>query len=450
MATFQIGGIVSCLNTGELIEQLMALERRPVVRLEQRQLELERKAGAWRDVRSRLTNLLNRVGDLRSATTYTAMKVSSGDEGVVTAAASAGAVPATYEVEVVQLAVTQRYVSEEKFNDINKELNLEGKLLITGKEKTEEITIEAGDSLAVVMRKINDSDAGVRASIVDGYLILTGEDVGQFTLSEDGDNGILDVLNLKEKRQFQEAVVRIDGVIVPSPTNTLQDVIPGVTLNLKGTGTTTVTIAQDTGRALAAVKGFIEQYNSVFDFISSQLAYNAETRTSGALFGETVLMQIQSNLRQMVGNPVEGFPEELKMLAQLGITTGKIGAGVTATGKLELDEEKFLKALEANPDGVANLLKAVGDKLHDELTALTRSTTGIISGREKAVKDRIADLKEQVERWEVRLEKREEALVRQFTAMEKALSQLQSQGTWLAGQIDTLAAGWNYGRSRGR
>ena len=99
---------------------------------------------------------------------------------------------------------------------------------------------------------------------------------------------------------------------------------------------------------------------------------------------------------------------------------------------------------------MANLLKAVGDKLHDELTALTRSTTGIISGREKAVKDRIADLKEQVERWEVRLEKREEALVRQFTAMEKALSQLQSQGTWLAGQIDTLAAGWNYGRSRGR
>ena len=203
MATFQIGGIVSGLNTGELIEQLMALERRPVVRLEQRQLELERKAGAWRDVRTRLTNLLNRVGDLRSATTYTAMKVSSGDEGVVTAAASAGAVPATYEVEVVQLAVTQRYVSEEKFNDINEELNLEGKLLITGKEKTEEITIEAGDSLAVVMRKINDSDAGVRASIVDGYLILTGEDVGQFTLYEDGDNGILDVLNLKEKRQFR-------------------------------------------------------------------------------------------------------------------------------------------------------------------------------------------------------------------------------------------------------
>lgn len=448
MATFQIGGIVSGLDTNTLIEQLMALERRPVVQLEQRQLELERKAGAWRDVRTRLTNLLNRVGDLRSAATYTAMKVSSGDEGILTAAASARAVPATYEVEVVQLAKPQRYRSGQHA-DIDAALNLEGTLLINEKE----IAIEAGDSLTAVMKKINDAKVGVRAAIVDGHLILTGEDGVSFELKDNQDGEILTGLKLTEETGWkveaaQEAEIIVDGITIKRPTNTLQNVIPGVTLNLKGTGTTTVTIARDTARALAAVKGFIEQYNSAFDFIASQLAYNAETKTSGTLFGEVVLLQIQGRLRQLVASPVEGLPAELKMLSQLGITTGKIGAGVTATGKLELDEEKFLQALEANPEGVANLLKAVGDKLHDELTALTRSTTGIISGREKAVKDRIEDLKKQVERWELRLEKREEALVRQFTALEKALSQLQSQGTWLAGQIDYLAAGWNYGRKK--
>jgi flagellar hook-associated protein 2 len=446
MANFQIGGIVSGLNTGELIEQLMALERQPVVRLEQRQLELERRAGAWRDVRSRLTNLLNRVGDLRSAATFTAMKAAAGDEGVVMVTAAAGATAVSYEVEVMQLAVTQRYKSG-RHDDIDAAVNVEGTLRINDAE----IAIAAGDSLTAVMKKINDSEAGVRASIVDGHLILTGEERATVELGEVED-GILSGLKLTTEKGLEKiqddtkAKVKIDGVEIESDTNTLQDVIPGVTLNLQGMGTTTVTIAHDTGKALAAVKGFIEQYNSAYDFISSLLDYNPDTRASGALFGETVLMQIQGKLRQTVGNPVEGLPAELNMLAQLGITTGKIGAGVTATGKLELDEEKFLRALEANPDGVANLLEVVGDTLHEELTALTRSTTGIISGREKAVQDRIADLKGQVERWEVRLEKREETLVRQFTAMEKALSQLQSQGTWLAGQIDSLAAGWNNGK----
>jgi len=208
-------------------------------------------------------------------------------------------------------------------------------------------------------------------------------------------------------------------VRVDSTTNTLRDVIPGLSLRLTGEGTTTVTVSQDTDRALAVVKGFIEQYNSTFDFITSQLRYDVDTKAKGTLFAEGALMQIQSNLRQKVGSVVEGLPRELNTLMHLGITTGKIGTGTAATGKLELDEARFLAQLREDPEGVARLFKALGDDLLEDLTGLTKSTTGIISGREKAVKEQIGALKKQVERWEYRLEKKEESLVKQFTALER-------------------------------
>ncbi len=453
MAGFQIGGIVSGLETDKLLQQLMALERQPVVRLEQKQLELERKADAWRDVRSRLTSLLNRVGELRTASTYTGMKASTSKEGLVTVATMTGAEAASYELVVEQLAVTQRNTSG-RHGDIKAALGLEGDLIIadTAGDKSWELGLEAGDSLTTVMQKINASQAGVRASLVDGHLIITGEDLGSFTLADGSDGDILSELKLTENegmqvRAAQKAQVFIDGVKIESDSNTLKDVIPGLSLRLTGEGTTSVTVSQDTDRALAAVKGFIEQYNSTFDFISNQLKYDVDTKTKGTLFAEGALMQIQSNLRQKVGGVVEGLPRELNTLIQLGITTGKIGTGTAATGKLELDEGKFLAKLKEDPQGVADLFKALGDDLLEDLTGLTKSTTGIISGREKAVKDQIGALKKQMEQWEYRLEKKEESLVKQFTALEKALSQLYSQGTWLAGQIDSLAAGWGYGRN---
>lgn len=449
MAGFQIGGIVSGLETDKLLQQLMALERQPVVRLEQQQLELERKADAWRDVRSRLTKLLNRAGDLRTASTYTGMKVSSSSEGVVTAAAMTGAGVASYKVIVKQLAVTQRYTSNRQV-DINAALDLEGNLIISNAagEEMWEVFLEAGDSLMVVMQKINACGAGVRVSIVDGRLIITGEELGEFNITAPvaGGNTGDEPLALTKVRDFEAAEVEIDGVMVSSDTNTLGDIIPGVILYLSGEGTATVNISQDTARALAAVKGFIEQYNSTFDFISGQLKYDVDTKAKGTLFAEGALMQIQSDLRRKVGSPVEGLAQELNTLMQLGITTGKVGTGTAATGKLELDEAKFLEKLKQNPEGVADFLGALGDKLVENLSGLTRSTSGLISGREKAAKDQIEALKKQMQQWEYRLEKKEESLVKQFTALEKALSQLNSQGTWLAGQIESLAAGWGYGR----
>ena len=447
MPTFQIGGLASGLDTTQLIEQLMSLERQPVVRLQQRQLQAQAQGEAWRDVRTRLTNLLNKLGDLRQANTFTGKRVTSSAEGVATATATLEAANASYQVEVVQLATPQRNVSgrftgtEEQPFSVRESLGLSGTFTINDTE----IEIGDEDSLMAVMGKINESKAGVRASIVNNQLIITGTASGEFTLADDG-SGLLAGLKLTgetgmDVRDGIAAQVYIEGQLVTSATNTIKDVIPGVTINLKGAGegTTTLTVANDTDKALKAVREFVEQYNSTFTFLGSQA-----DRKTGNLAGESALMQIQSRLRQTVGSAIEGLPEGLKMLAQVGITTGKIGTGVDATGRLEIDEAKFREALVADPEGVADLFKGLGDILKGDLENLTRSTTGVITGREQAAKERVADLKKQIERFEDRLKMKEEGLVRQFTALEKMLGQANNQGAWLQGQLGYLAGGWGW------
>jgi flagellar hook-associated protein 2 len=77
-------------------------------------------------------------------------------------------------------------------------------------------------------------------------------------------------------------------------------------------------------------------------------------------------------------------------------------------------------------------------RLLDVAKGASDSTTGTLlklaAGKDSAVED----IKDRIEAWDLRLAKRKEALTRQFSAMETALSSLKNQSTWLAGQINSL------------
>jgi flagellar hook-associated protein 2 len=470
MPIFQIGGLATGLNTNELIDQLMQLERQPVVRLEQRQLELKAKAAAWSDVRNRLINLLNRVDVLRTETAFTGKKVISGDEGVITATAASQAMNACYRIKVLALASPQRNISGRyQVESIDTPLGVvadgeEAILIINitkaGEQSSTEIAIDGKDSLLTIRDKINKSAGGITANIIDNRLILTGAEATTFTLADDQGGELLQGLKLTEQENMQvttayKASVEIDGVTIESDSNTITGVIPGLTINLQGTSpkdscgepqAVTLQVKHDHESAFKGIKALIEQYNSTYSFISNQLAYRGEGEKQGNLFGESALFQIQSRLRQLVTNPVDDLPSGLCMLSQLGISTGAIGTGVTTNGQLELDEDQLLQALKTNPEAVAELfINGIVPRLRDELRLLTKSTDGVITGREQGVQAQIKDIQRQLERWEVRLKMREESLVRQFTALEQVIGQMNNQGSWLTGQINSLAAWWRQG-----
>jgi flagellar hook-associated protein 2 len=80
---------------------------------------------------------------------------------------------------------------------------------------------------------------------------------------------------------------------------------------------------------------------------------------------------------------------------------------------------------------LADLAKAASDETTGTLTLLA-------NGKDSAAKD----LRSRIDAWDIRLELREAALNRQFTAMETALSSLQNQSSWLSAQLSSLPS-WN-------
>ncbi len=208
---------------------------------------------------------------------------------------------------------------------------------------------------------------------------------------------------------------------------------------------------------VAAVKDFVAAYNSVIDFVKEQnsyvpRAYGEETAAEPPpLYGEVMLRQLSAKLRSLVTDPVDGRPAELSSLWQLGINTGARGSETAKDGRFVVDEAKLLEALGADPEGVADLFGAgqaagVADRIKDHLAAYTQSATGFVAARTGSLDRQQRQLRLQLDAAELRLEMREESLRRQFTAMEQALSRIQSQSSWLTSQLASLSWNTNNGK----
>lgn len=475
MAGLYISGLASGLDTELLIKQLMELERTPVKRLQQRKSTLQIQKGAWHDLYTRLSTLQSKLSELKLAYTFNSYKATSSNPDVLTASTGSGATAGSYHVGIIQLAQAHK-VAGAKYSSVTEPLGLSGTFYITVASKTRYVTISNTDSLQNIKNLINTvtpeggtgPGAGdiVTATIVDNRLIITSKTIGEAgEISFSDPDHILENLGLVDStgnilseaniQAPQDAKFTIDGITVTRSTNSVSDAIPGVTLNLLGITdknyngiiesgeTINLQVSRDTQRAVDAIQAFVNQYNSVMDFISTKIG------KGGDLQGDPTLARIQQTLWKMVTEIVEGTSGKYRTLWDIGISTGSVVGSGTLTfdrsGKLTLDTSKLTAALEDDPEAVLALFeniadKGVAEKLDTYINALVRSGDGILTTKEQSLQDIMDDLEEQINRLEERLAAKEEQLKKQFAAMEKALSMLQSQGAWLSSQIMGLNA----------
>lgn len=451
----QLGGLGSGADTTAIIEQLLAVERRPIALYRQRKDAIQVKYDVWKDVATRLGNLLSKLADLKLAAVMKGRVVRSGNEAVATGTADTTAAAGTYSLVVTQLAQAHRVASDRQA-DATSPLNSlipgfnGGTVQINGQT----VVISATDSLTSLAATINGTaNIGVTASVVDNRLVITRNATGAtaITFADDGTNKPLEKLGIlttqgtikNELVAPADAAFSIDGQAITRSVNTVTDVLPGVTLHLNGVSPkdaagnwvpTRIEVAQDVDKAVAAVKAFVEQYNSVYEFIQSKLA------KGGALQGDTALGQLQVRLRSDVSGVVSGRPATMNQLWQIGLD---VAGGVAAAkgGTLVVDEAKLRQAITADPDGVYQLFSQAADgiavRLEGHLNLYTRSG-GTIEGVQKTLQMRMDFYAKQIEALEKRVALVREQLVRQFTAMEKALASLKNQGNWLAAQIQQM------------
>lgn len=170
---FSAGGLITGLDTNQLISQLIQLERQPVVRMQARIARLEEQRTAIGRVRTQLQTLRNRAQDFRLGMVFGQFRAVSSAESVLTASLS-GATPAsgTYTIEVLQLAsATSARSSSALGGAIDPDAPLSGSGITTSITAGEftingtTFTIEPDtQSLNQILAEINSSGAGVTAT----------------------------------------------------------------------------------------------------------------------------------------------------------------------------------------------------------------------------------------------------------------------------------------------
>jgi len=454
MADLSLGGLATGMDTDSIINQLVQLEQRPIYNYQQEISELEQTKGAWRDINSRLDNLENKLTDLKLSSTYNSRTASSSNEDVVTATAANSANEANYDITVNQVATAQRLIGARKpsFSAAGDVITLNGT----------DVNISAGDSLSDISSKINDADSGYSASVIDDVLVIEAEKTGVENALLDGsdgstptisdnngilkDLGILDTTNgyFTNEKAATDAKIEINGITgITSSSNEITDAVDGMTFSINSEAaagsTATISVAKDTGKATKAVQAFVNQYNSVMDFMDSKSGYDAETEEGGILQGDGTVMRLQMRLRELVTSKVKDTGDYQ--------TLSSVGIEIDGDGVMSLDSAKLNEALENNPEETMNLFQAESDtegydgmavRMDRYLDQVLQSNTGLIPRRLDLYDTRIEGLNDDIADVQRKVEMTRERYVQQFAAMEKAISEMQSQQSWMMSQLQSM------------
>lgn len=458
MASISSLGLGSGIFSADLVDQLVNAEKQPTeVRLTRRENEAQTKISAFGALRNALDVLGTSLQTLTSPEGLKALDASSSDEtvsGVVVdqAAASRG----TYGVEVTQLAQAQSLASG-VFADKDSTTVGSGTLTFTVNGVSTDVIIDSSNNtLQGLADAVNGSNAGLSAGVVDtgsGYrLVLSSDETGlsnaiQVSVSDsDGNNTDASGLsqfaydggasNLSETVAAKDALLEVNGLSVSRSSNTVEDVVEGVTFELKSLGSTTVKIEKDPNEVAERVQEFVDKYNSLQSVIDQAAGFNVSSGQGGVLSGDSAIRNLERDLRSSLTEiPVGLENSTVRTLADLGFKTDP------STGRLEFDQSVFKEKLESEPEAVSMLITGedgIAAKI-DAKVGNYLGSDGIISGRTDGLNATLDQLQEQRDRLALRMESYRERLVAQFTAADSLISQLNSTGDYVSQQLAAIA-----------
>jgi len=320
-----------------------------------------------------------------------------------------------------------------------------------------EITIDETTTLNQIRDKINAIGGDLSTTVNEtpegkfSLAITSAAANSDIKLSNTGvNNNVLSDLAFgnrsynNELQTAEDANIDINGITgITSSSNTFSEAVDGMTFNLNPeaeiNSTATVSVTKDTGKATKAVQGFVDQYNSVMSFIDGKTDYDSEEDKGAILQGDSTAMRLQMRLRELVTSRVKENGDYQSLYS--------IGIEVDRDGVMSIDNSKFEEALENSPEEVANLFKAESEsegydgmavRMDSYLDQLMQSNTGLIPRRLDLYDNQIEGLNDDIEDVQRQVEMTRERYVEQFAAMEEAISEMQSQQSWMMSQLQGM------------
>ena len=352
-------GIGSGTDFDTLINKLVEVESARVTTYETWQKSWEDKKTAFQSLNTAMLSLRTSLQSMDSISEFLQKSASSSDTDVLAAKADGNAETGSYTYTVGQLAANKMMVTTSGYSSLTTSVNSTGAsraLVYTYAGVTVSDTIPAGATLTDLVNIVNTNSAntGVRAStIYDGskyYLQLRGMDTGaakDLVISGASTLGGFGASNFNTTQENKDAKLKVNGwptgdAWISRSTNTVTDVITGLSLSLKSSGAGSITVETDTDAVVENVQNFVDQVNEVKAMLKELTQYDSTTKTGSLLTGNYGLQMIDSMLKNITAAPGLGFSSNRDTyisLSSLGISTDAT-EGSETFGQLLLDKEK--------------------------------------------------------------------------------------------------------------
>ena len=447
----------SILDVPSLVSQLMAIERRPIDKLNAKVTDYQSKISTFGTLSGLVSTLQTTLTELKSS--LAGYGVTPTDSSIFSATATSSAAAGTYTLNVTQLAQAQNLVAAGQASQTLPISTIDSTVTFTIDGNPLGVPIPAGSTLQDIRAAINTADIGVTASIInDGSatpyrLVLTanepGASNGVSSIAVSGDSAVSSLLTfssaapnnptdvdydpaaMSQSAAAQNASFTVNGIAITSATNTITDAIQGVTLTLKSetTTATTLTVARDTKAIEAAAGKFVEAYNALATQLKTVTAYGTDTKKAGVLAGDGAARQMLDQLRSIFSTPASGGT--LSYLAEVGITT-------QAGGNLKLDSSKLSSALAGDFDDVVNLFNGAtgfATRLGDWASTVTQ-TGGLIYERTQNLNSSIDSYNDQIERLELQMVALKQRYTTTYSNLNILLSRMSDTSNYLTSQYD--------------
>lgn len=441
-------GIGSGIDLQGMLDKLKAVDKLPIVNKQAKQVEYKSQLAEFDTVNTKLLALKNAALSLSLNDTFDSKSITSSDESVLTATGNSSAAAGNYDLTVTALAKKNSWQSSGVEARDSAIASAAGNFSYTIDGTQTSVAVTENMTLEELMTAINDDEdnPGVTAAIMDDgsggsdafHLVLVSDETGEDNAVTIDSNDTDLTFNEIQAAGTLDAQFTLNGISYQRGSNKVDDVITGITLDLVGEGSSIVKVSSDTSGISDKITALVDAYNDAMTEISTNAAYDEETKESGLLSGLSAFTGIKSQLNNILFGSIDGLAGKYNSLIDLGLTYNR-------DGSISIDEAKMNNALAENPDSVKELFVGTSDgsvdglaaRLDDQLGFLTKYH-GLIDNEKARVQSSMDRLDDQIKSAQERLDAKYETMAKTFGELDKFMNSMEAQGTALQQQIDSL------------
>ncbi len=442
MATITALGIGSGLDANSIVEQLMQLEQQPLINLQAKEAGYYADLSALGQLRSAVSSFQDVVDALTSASDFDLYTATSADTAIFTASANSSAADGTYDIKVQTLAQAQKQGSNSFADSDTTTVGNSGdtvEITVGSSSFTVEIGAMTLDEIAAAINDASDN-VGVTASVIQEdsstyYLTLTSDATGTanvmtLAFADSGGGSIADPLGMVQTQAAADAEILVDNTYtITRSSNTISDAIDGVTITLKDTSASAVTldVSQNVSSVTGAISDLVDAYNALQSSVSDL--------NTGQLAGSSTLRTLMNQVRSVMNTAAYGLSGDYSYLYDIGIEFEK-------DGTMSVDSTTMTDAVSTNLASVAELFsdssQGIAVRLSDLLDNIL-ADNGLIDAEETGINAKIDTSEDEQARLQLRLELIEARYRSQYAALDTLMSSMTATSDYLDQQLSILA-----------